>query len=45
MEYFFGITVKRENDTEKLQENLELGLGISVFRCLNGGHYRAMKLF
>jgi hypothetical protein len=36
--------LKWENDTEKLQENLELGLGMAVFRFLNGGHYRAMNL-
>jgi hypothetical protein len=44
MEYFLGLQLKWDNDTEKLQENLELGLGMTEFRFLNGGHYRAIQL-
>ena len=43
MNNILGLQLKWENDTKKLQENLELGLGMAVFRFLNGGHYRAMN--
>ena len=36
MEYFLGLQLKWK-DTENLQENLELGLGMAGFRFLNGG--------
>ena len=44
MEYILGIQLKWENETKKLQENLELVLGMAVFRFLNGWYYRAMNL-
>jgi len=46
MEYFLGLQLKWK-DTENLQENLELGLGMAGFRFLNGGGgaYRKKNFF